>query len=123
MKFKFNFKYLILFSITFIIELFIALFINDSIIRPFIGDILVVILIYFLIKGLFVIKTKLLPLYIFIFATFIEFLQYINIVKLLKLENNPILSVAIGQTFDINDIICYFIGCILIYIINRSTNL
>ncbi|MEF9953504.1 MAG: DUF2809 domain-containing protein, partial [Clostridium sp.] len=90
----------------------------DSFIRPFIGDILVVILIYTFIKSFTNITSIFLPIYIFVFSFTIELLQYINIVKLLNLEDNPILSVIIGQTFDIKDILCYFIGCTLLLIVN-----
>lgn len=62
-------------------------------------------------------KIKLLPLYIFIFASLIEILQYFDIVTMLGLENNKLFRVLIGSTFDIKDILCYGVGCILIAVI------
>ena len=45
---------------------------------------------------------------------FVEFLQYLKIVEVLGLENNPVLRVAIGSVADIKDVYCYAVGCILL---------
>ncbi len=113
---KFNIKYFILFVIVFFIEVIIAIFINDKFIRPYIGDVLVVILIYFFIKSFISKEIKLLSLYIFLFAAFIEVLQYFNLVSLLQLDGNKLIKIIIGSTFDLIDILCYFIGSIIIFI-------
>ncbi|NRX53022.1 putative membrane protein YfcA [Clostridium beijerinckii] len=47
-----NYKYLYIFIVLFLIEVYIGAFIHDNIIRPFIGDVLVVCLIYFLLECL-----------------------------------------------------------------------
>lgn len=64
MRLRLNMKYLCAFIIVFIIEVLIALFINDKFIRPYVGDILVVVLIYCFIRSFVGIEGKLLPLYI-----------------------------------------------------------
>ena len=110
-----NKKYLTYFIIIFILESFIAIFVKDNFIRPYLGDVLVIILIYCFINIFLKIEIKLLPLYIFIFAVIIELLQYINILKLLNLDNILILKIIIGSTFDIKDIICYFVGMIILF--------
>lgn len=97
-----------------IIEVFIALFVHDEFIRPYIGDILVVVVIYTFIRIFVPEKIKTLPIWIFIFATCIEVLQYFNIVQILGLQNNTFLRILIGSVFDIKDIICYGVGCILL---------
>lgn len=111
-----NKKYLTYFIIIFILESFIAIFVKDNFIRPYLGDVLVIILIYCFINIFLKIEIKLLPLYIFIFAVIIELLQYINILKLLNLDNILILKIIIGSTFDIKDIICYFVGMIILFL-------
>ena len=95
----------------FVVELLIALFMHDDFIRPYVGDVLVVVLIYtfvriFLPKGI-----RLLPLYIFSFAAGVEVLQYFRIAEVLGLSENRILSVVIGSVFDWKDIVCYGVGC------------
>ncbi len=109
-------NYFLAFVILFAIEVFIALFVQDKFIRPYIGDVLVVILIYTAVRVIFPYKIKLLALYIFLFASFIEILQLINIVKILGFENNKILSIAIGSVFDIKDMLCYAVGSLLLII-------
>lgn len=103
-------KYLFAFLIFLLIEVLIALFVHDDFIRPYIGDMLVVVVIYCFAK-IFLPKAKMwLPVAIFIFAALVEALQYFNIVELLGVEDNTFLSTLIGATFDVKDIICYLVG-------------
>ena len=99
--------------IIFLIELLIALFVRDNFIRPYVGDMLVVVLIYTCVRVVFPEKPKLLPLYVFFFAALVEGLQAVNLVELLGLAENKFFSVLIGTTFDVKDIICYGVGCVL----------
>lgn len=98
----------------FLIELLIALFVRDRFIRPYVGDMLVVVLIYTFLRILFPEKPRLLPLYVFLFAALIESLQAMNIVGVLGLQNNRFFSILIGTTFDWKDIVCYGVGCVLL---------
>ena len=93
-------------------EVCIGLFVHDGFVRPFFGDVLVVILIYTFIRIFIPEKMRLLPLFIFIFATGVELLQYLKIVEVLGLQDNAFLSTVIGTSFDIRDILCYFVGCV-----------
>ena len=56
----------------------------------------------------------LLPIYIFLFAAGVEVLQYFEIVKVLGLEENDFFRVLIGSVFDVKDIVCYGIGCVIL---------
>jgi predicted membrane channel-forming protein YqfA (hemolysin III family) len=112
MKLKINSYPLCAFILLFAIETFIAVFIRDDFIRPYAGDILVVVLIYCFIKIFTQKDHRLLPLYIFIFAAFVELCQYFRIVNLLGLHENKIIGIIAGSVFDMKDIICYLIGCI-----------
>lgn len=114
-----RFLFISLFITCLTIEILIAIFIHDNLIRPYIGDILVIITIYFFIKIFYTKKINVMPIYVFLFATFIEILQYINIVSLLSLQNNKVLSTIIGSTFDVKDIICYGIGTIILFGIDK----
>ena len=99
--------------VIFLIELLIALFVRDNFIRPYVGDMLVVVLIYTCLRILIPEKPRLLPLYVFLFAALAEGLQAINIVELLGLSNNRFFRILIGTTFDWKDIACYGVGCVL----------
>ncbi|MGN1411736.1 MAG: DUF2809 domain-containing protein [Oscillospiraceae bacterium] len=103
--------YLIIFIVLILIEILIALFIHGGFIRNYGGDIIVVWVLYALIRIIIPKKVKLLPLWIFIFSVFVEFMQYIKIVDILGIENT-ILRTIIGTSFSWVDIICYFIGCV-----------
>lgn len=94
------------------IEIFIGFFVHDGIVRPFIGDLLVVILIYTFIRIFIPEKVRMLPLYVFIFSVIVEILQYFKIVEILGLQDNRLMSTIIGTSFDIRDILCYFVGCV-----------
>ena len=102
MKIRLDAKYLCAFIAVFIIEAIIAVFIHDNFIRPYLGDVLVVVLIYCFIKTFVRNETNLLPLYIFIFAVLVELGQYFNLAKLLGLSDYKI--------SDMKDIACYLVG-------------
>ena len=80
---------------------------------------LVVVVIYAFIRSWIPEKVKLLPLYIFIFATGVEILQYFEIVKVLGLEQNAFIRTIIGSTFDGKDIICYGAGCLFLVAVEK----
>ena len=112
--FTFNLKYLLLTVFIFAIELAIALFVKDTIIRPFVGDVLVVVLIYCFLSIFLNFSHWKVAVGVLIFAYCIEILQYFDYVKLLGLENNRILSIAMGRTFEWTDFLAYFTGFLLI---------
>ena len=93
------------------IEVLIALFVRDNFVRPYVGDMLVVVVIYAFVRIFVPEKCRLLPLWIFLFAVAVEVLQYFEIVRLLGLSNSRFMSVLIGGTFDWKDIVCYAVGC------------
>lgn len=118
-KIKVNIKYLLTFLIILITEVIIALFVHDAFIRPYFGDVLVVILMYTFIRGITGKPIKFLPLYLFLFAAFIELLQYFHITQILHLQHNKLISVILGASFDIADILCYLTGAVLLFIWER----
>ena len=106
--------YVVLTILLLLIEVLIALFVKDRFIRPYLGDVLVIMVLYTFVC-IFVPKGgKGLPLYLFGFAALVEFAQYLGIVERLGLEGNQFLRVLIGSVFDVKDIICYAVGAILI---------
>lgn len=114
-------KYTALFAVLFIIETLIAIFIHDDFVRPYIGDVLVVMLVCAFLRIFFPEKPKCLPVFATAFAVLIEILQYFDFVEVLGLENNPIISTALGRTFDIKDIICYIVGGVIFFASEKLT--
>lgn len=115
---QYRLKYSFIFLLFLAIEVFIAIFVNDKIIRPYYGDIFVVVVLYFFIKIFTINKIKYLSIYILLFAILVEFLQYINIVEILGLSNIKFFKILIGTTFDFKDIFCYFLGAVPLFILD-----
>ncbi len=111
---KKRFPYIIAFFLLLGIEVLIALFVHDRFVRPYIGDVLVVIVIYCFVRSIFPNKGYVLPFFIFVFAAGVEVLQYFRFVELLHLEDNTIFRILLGSTFDIADIVCYGAGCVVL---------
>ena len=112
---KLQFIYATVFILLFLTEVYIGLYVRDRFIRPYFGDVLVVILLGCLVR-IFVPKgLRLLPVYIFLFATAVEVSQYFDLVKLLGFENNALISTLMGRSFSWYDIICYGAGCLIFF--------
>ena len=114
---KFHIPYLIAAILLFFIEVCIAVFVHDDFVRPYIGDVLVVMLIYCVSKSLF--NTPLWPtaLFVLLFAFVIEGLQYLNIVTILGLQHSKIARTVIGTSFEWFDLITYTGGIVIILIV------
>ena len=97
-----------------LIEVIIALYVHDDFIRPYVGDVLVVIVIYTFIRIIVPERCKLIPLFLFVFAAGVELLQLANIVEILGVADNKFLKILIGSVFDIKDIVCYAVGCVIL---------
>ena len=103
--------YAAIFALLLLVEIGIALFVHDRYVRPYGGDVLVTVLLCCLCRAVMPKGVPALPIYVFVFATFVEFAQYIDIVKLLGWENNALISTIVGRSFSFLDIICYGAGC------------
>lgn len=111
-----------LFLAVFITEILIGLFVNDAFVRPYVGDMLVTVLICCFCRVLFPTGVAALPVYVFLFAAAVEIGQYFDVVKLLGLADNMLLSTVLGRTFSVLDLICYGIGCLAFWGMERYWN-
>ncbi|MBE6540802.1 MAG: DUF2809 domain-containing protein [Ruminococcaceae bacterium] len=114
--------YALLFLTVLLSEILIALFVNDNFVRPYMGDMLVTVLICSFFRVFIPKGVKLLPVYVFLFAAAVEVCQYFDIVKLFGLEGNRFISVLLGRTFSLADILCYAAGCILFFGVEKTVN-
>lgn len=96
------------------VEVVIACYVHDRFIRPYVGDVLVVVVVYCFARIWVPQGVRLLPLYVFLFAAGVEVLQYFHLVELLGVGNNTFLRVVLGSVFDLKDILCYGIGCVFL---------
>ena len=120
--FHFNKIYFRLALLLFVIEVLMALFLYDDFIRPYFGDVLVVILIYCTIKSF--IKASVLSVAIFtlLFSFTIETMQYFKIVKLLGMQHSKLANTVIGNSFSWIDILAYTVGIIIVFFIEQMVN-
>jgi len=116
---NFKYRYFICAVVIFLIEVIIALFVHDEIIRPHIGDVLVVILIYCFLRSFFNLPVLTLALITLLFSYLIEVLQYFKIVELLGLEKSTFARVIIGTYFTWIDILCYTLGIIIVLFVEK----
>ena len=113
---KFNIKYFGLAIIFFVIEVLIALFVHDDFIRPYVGDVLVVFLMYCFFKSFLNLPVFTLALFVLSFAFFIEILQGFNIVAKIGLEKSKLANVVLGNSFSWIDFLTYIVGFLVIIV-------
>ena len=105
-------SYFLIFCSLMAVEICIAIFVHDSFIRPYVGDMLVTLLLCCMARVVIPDRVRLMPLYVLLFAACVEIGQYVDVVALLGLEDNRIISVALGRTFSWLDLVCYAVGCV-----------
>lgn len=111
MKLGFQTKYFLAFIVLFLLEAVIAVYIHDQFIRPFVGDALVVVLLFCFFRAFYSGKHPLLlALGVFGLACLVEVGQYFNLLALLHLQNSRMASLLLGSTFDWRDILAYACG-------------
>ena len=112
--------YLLIFCGLLVTEIVIALFVNDAFVRPYIGDMLVTLLLCCLFRAIVPDKVRLLPVYVFVFAACVEIGQYFDLVALLGLADNRIISIALGRTFSWMALVCYAVGCAAAFALDQT---
>lgn len=110
-KEKLRIKFIIVAVLLIAVEFIIGLFVHDKFIRPYFGDVLVVIILYAFVRIVIPLSKKNIAIYVFIFSALYEFTQKIPLVDLLGINNN-FMRVLMGTSFAWLDIVCYFAGCI-----------
>ncbi|WP_174567015.1 ribosomal maturation YjgA family protein [Chryseobacterium joostei] len=122
MKLQFSLKYFLISIFIFLIEVLIATKLKDvSFVRAYLGDVIVVILLYTLVKSFFRVDNQKLIGGILIFSCMVEFAQYFNIAEKLGFREGSLMYIVIGNSFSWIDILCYAAGCLLIYIFVKMT--
>ncbi len=122
MPFRFHLKYALATLLLFLIECGIALFVHDRFVRPYIGDVLVVVLIYCFVRTFLNISVQTAAIGVLIFSITTEILQYFHVLQLLKLEDNKLAYIVIGHTFSWEDILCYLAGYFMILFLEKRFN-
>lgn len=93
---------------------------NGGFIRGFLGDLIVVIFMYCLIKIFFDIEAKKLIIGVLLFSFTIEILQYFKLINYLGLQEYKLAQILLGATFDTIDLIAYTIGGVVVYFMDTK---
>lgn len=109
-----RFCYAAVFMLLLLLEVFIALYVHDAFVRPYLGDVLAVIVVYCFVRIFSPGHIRPLPLYVFFFAAGVEVLQYFRLAECPWLAGSRFLHILLGSVFDWKDIICYAVGCTLL---------
>lgn len=120
MKLSFRRNYFLLFLFLFVVESLIALYAKDDFIRPFMGDFLVVILIYAFVKSFFDFSPTIACIGTLLLSYLIEFLQYLNLLEYLGWQDSQLAHLTLGNTFHWGDMLAYSLGALCIYLWERS---
>ena len=107
---KFNRHYFIIAIIIFLVEILIAFFIHDTIIRPYIGDFLVVILIYCFVKSFLNTPVWSTAITVLLFSYTVEISQYFHIINKLGLQHSKLARIIMGTSFGWTDLAMYTAG-------------
>lgn len=122
MKLKFSLKYFLLTVFIFLVEVLIATQLKDIFfVRAYLGDVIVVMLLYTFAKSFVKVNEQKLIAGILIFSFLVEFAQYFNIAEKLGFRPGSLMYIVIGNSFSWIDILCYAIGCLLLYLFVRMT--
>lgn len=119
---RFSPYYFLLTVMLFLAEVLIALFVHDQFVRPYLGDVLVVILIYCFLKSFIRITDTKATVFVLLFAFTIEIMQYFNLVEILGWQESKVAKTVLGNYFSWGDLVCYSVGCAIILMIEKFRN-
>ncbi|KAB1231837.1 ribosomal maturation YjgA family protein [Chryseobacterium viscerum] len=123
MKLQFSLKYFLLTLLIFLVEILIATKLSGIFfVRAYLGDVIVVMLMYTFVKSFVKVNDQKLILGILIFSFLVEFAQYFHIAEKLGFRPGSLMYIVIGNSFSWIDNLCYAVGCLILYIFVRTTN-
>jgi Protein of unknown function (DUF2809) len=112
-------SYLIIGLVILIVEITIAVYAKDGFIRPILGDYLAAILVFYLLATILKTSENKIALLALSISYLIEGLQYLNILKLLNLEQHKLLRIVFGTSFSWMDMLAYTLGITTVLLIHN----
>jgi len=121
--FRFHYQYFLATVFIFLLEVLIATAFKDIfLIRAYLGDVIVVVLIYTFIRSFFSIQNDVKLIFgILIFSFLVEFAQYFNIAEKLGFRPGSIMYIIVGNSFSWIDMLCYAVGGFILMIFVKFT--
>ena len=102
------------FAVLLAVEIVIGKFAHGFL-RAYVGDVLVIPLIYCFVRIFYVRPAVWLPAAVGGLGILAEVLQYFDLCGLLGIPKGSLLGILLGSSADLGDILCYAVGTVLIY--------
>ncbi len=112
--FTFNGTYFGFAVFLFLIEAGIALYVHEGFVRFYLGDYLVVMLLYCAVKAVVNASPFRVALGVLLFSCLVEVLQSVNLIGLLGLQHSNLAKTVMGQCFEWTDLLAYTLGVLSI---------
>lgn len=103
----------------FAVEVLIALYMHDRFVRPYLGDVLAVILVYAGLRAVLRIEVGPAVAMALVIAFAVEFGQLIGILDMLGLRSNRIARIVLGSGFELKDLLAYLAGAAAVLLVER----
>ncbi|RYZ11227.1 MAG: DUF2809 domain-containing protein [Alphaproteobacteria bacterium] len=98
----------------FCVEVAIALFVNDAFVRPYVGDVLAILLVYTALRAATPLSLRAALATTLAIAVLIEVAQAAKLLSALGLGENRLARIVFGGSFDWLDLLAYAAGGIVI---------
>lgn len=98
----------------FCVEVAIALFVNDAFVRPYVGDVLVILLVYAALRAATPLSMRSAIATTLVIAVLIELAQATKLLSALGLGQNRLARIVFGGSFDWLDLAAYAVGGLII---------
>ncbi len=109
--------------VLFAIETLIALYVRDAFIRPYVGDVLAIALVYTILRAITSLSITQTLATTLAIALAIEVAQALNLLDAVGLRDNDIARTVLGGVFDWADLAAYAAGAILVLAIECAREL
>jgi hypothetical protein len=113
-------RYLLAALVLFLVEVYIALYVHDAWVRPYGGDVLVVVFLYALVRGFADAPVVRAALGVLVFAFIVELLQYFHLVDRLGHGGNPLARVVLGSSVSWGGLGSNTLGASLVLLCERA---
>ena len=95
------------------LETGIALFVHDKFVRPYAGDFLATIFLFWLAKAFLATSNRRLIPAVLLISYLIEGLQYFNLLTHLGLQHSRLARIVLGSSFEWTDLLAYTLGALV----------
>jgi hypothetical protein len=102
------------------VEVLIALFVHDDFVRPYLGDVLAIALVYTALRAVTPLRLGSALAVTLAIALVFELSQAANLLGVLGLADNAVARTVLGGSFDWLDLLAYGAGAVVIVVAERA---